>query len=819
MSDIALSKIGGLIKTEDDLNKIELIRQQFTKEKSAIDVKLSTSTQLQIDSIRDNVAQLDNTMKKMTDIQGSVSKIKQIHEESITSVKDYEIIREMTTINQSFNQISSLYIDIKNLQPLLKELNNEILKEYNGIHDDLLYPLPNFLGIHYRYTQIRNFQDYLEYYTRSLSDDLKSIIYNIISNVKETIKLFDELVNECIMSITETARDNNYTCLYNLIAIILWEDQQDIKLELMDNLQLLKFDINQDYQNFRSKKRHYKKFFFEKFKISLESQFNECINFYSQDKIALYDNLQWLEEEILFIHEVLSPLFPKEWGIDEFVQKVYYDKLHDFTMEMINQEPPAEDILKILSYDKKFENFIKECDGKTTSIIGEDLKTTVLDDYLNSITSKMKEWNQSLINQETKFFTERLKAPDVYPYEDVIEDEDNFNNITSVSIHISAFVLPDFKTPLNMLKQQADVAAESQYSKILVEVIESWCSCTTIRIENFKTIIDEENDRYFTVFNNEKFLVKESKAKKLFTKKPTIVNIDELTPEEQQNISREGLIEYLSALANSLEISNETINEKFTKTYLDKVHSNYHTRISEAFQTTTDNSIELSIKISNSICKIIINDLYPELCKLFSKKWLEDGQKQTGEVMMASLIAETIAEYMRDLRSYSIYTVYKDLFQLLLDNFVCSYLKIGFENILYGDGKKINPEVQGYKSFASRIRLDAELLFDGLQDLFTKKDLQYLFTSLSAIEKIGDLATCPDPMINIPAIWSSDILPIFYNCSLDYIKAVVYCRKDMEKTQWKILEKQLIDLQNDYHNKVDAPQFSVLTLDNFEINI
>ncbi|KAI5959089.1 SEC6 [Candida pseudojiufengensis] len=819
MSDIALSKIGGLIKTEDDLSKIELIRQQFAKEKSAIDVKLSTSTQLQIDSIRDNVAQLDNTMKKMIDIKGSVSKIKQIHNESITSVKDYEIIRKMTTINQSLNQISSLYNDIKNLKPLLKELNTDITKEYESINNDLLYPLPNLLLIHYRYTQIRNFQDYLEFYTKSLSDDLRSIVLNIISNVKDTIKLFDELLNECIMSITETARDNNYSCLYNVIGIIIWEDQQDIKLDLMNDLSLAKSDINQDYKNFRSKKRNYKRFFFEKFKISLESQFNECINFYSNDKIALYDNLQWLEEEIIFIHQILDPLFPKNWKIDEFVQKVYYDKLHNFTMEMINLEPPAEDILRILSYDKKFETFIKQCDGKTTSIIGEDLKNSVLEDYLKSITTKMKEWNESLIKQETKFFTERNKAPDVYPFEQTIEEEDNFNNITEIDIQIPAFVLPDFKTPLNMLKQQADVAAESQYSKILVEVIESWCQCTNIRMENFKIIIDEENDRYFTIFNNEKFLINQSKAKRLFTKKPTVVNVDELTPEEQRNISREGLIEYLVALANSLEISNEIVNDKFKSNYLEKVHSNYHQRISTAFENTTETSIELSIKISNSICKIIINDLYPELGKLFSKKWLEDGQKQTGEIMMASLISETIAEYMREVRSYSVYTIYKELFQLLLDNFVCSYLKIGFENILYGDGKKINPETTGYKSFASRIRLDAELIFEGLQDLFTKKDLKYLFTSLSAIEKIGDLSTCPDPMHNIPAIWSSDILPVFYDCSIDYIKAIVYCRKDMEKSQWKELEPKLIELKKQYHSEVESPNFAVLTLDNFEINI
>lgn len=819
MSDLALSKIGGLIKSPEDLSKLDDIRQQFAKEKSTVDIKLSTTTDVQITSINHNLAQLNQTIANLEEIKGGISKFHNTYEESVSSVKDYDLIRRIISINQYLNQVTSLYEDIRRLRGILDTLNRDIINETNIIKDDLSYTLPNILVIHYRYTQIRNFADYLENYSQTLSDDFKSIVYNIISPVRETIRLFDELLNECIMSITESTKIDNFELLYKVVSIILWEDKEDTKLSVMQNLNLIKNDANKRYNDFRFKRRNYRKFFFERFKLTFEDTFNSCVDHYRSDPIGLYDNLQWLEDELMFVYKYLSPLLPKDWQFGAFTEKVFYDKLHQYTMDMINQEPPAEDILRILLYDKKFGNYLKQLEGTAKSIIGDDLKENVLDDYLKNITDKMKEWNDSLMKQETAYFADRVREPEKYPFEQVIEDEDAFNNVLEISVDMTAYVLADFNTPLSMLKQQADVAAESGYSKILVAVIEGWCSAFIARVENFQVVVDEEMDRYFAVFGNEKFLIKESKAKRLFKKRPTIVNVDDLSPEEQQNISRPGLVEYFGALANSFEISGETITSKFIDAYKEKVHTNYHVKISQAFESAAASVNSLNSEVCIAISNIIINDLYVEMCNLFTKHWLEDGMKQTGDAMLATKMTETIFEYLNELRDYCIYTIYQNLCQIFLDRFICAYLKIGFENILLGDGKKINPETQGYKSFASRVQKDAELLFGGLQDLFTIKDKRYLFATVSAIDFLGELGTTPNPMEDIPNLWKFRILPVFYNCSTDYVKAVVYCRKDMDKTQWRTLEPILEDMKVKYHEEVEPPQYPVLTLDDFEFTV
>lgn len=144
-----------------------------------------------------------------------------------------------------------------------------------------------------------------------------------------------------------------------------------------------------------------------------------------------------------------------------------------------------------------------------------------------------------------------------------------------------------------------------------------------------KWFFDEEMDRYFTVFSNEKFLIKESKAKRLFKKRPTVVNVDELSPEEQLNISRPGILEYFGALANSFEISGESMTSKFINTYKEKVHTNYHVKISQAFESAISSSDSLNSEICIAISNIIINDLYVIMCNLFTKmvrRWYETNR-------------------------------------------------------------------------------------------------------------------------------------------------------------------------------------------------
>lgn len=839
MSDAALSRIAHLVKVEDDLGKIPNLRQQFVKEKGSIDVKLNSTTQIQIDSILQNLAKLNSSATKLSSIKGNLGKINQIYDESVSSIKDYETIKTMTNVNQFFTQVQNLYSDISTFKRYLDDINKMIQNELEIISEDILYPIPNIFKIHYNLTQARNFEDYLEKESEDLSDDLKSIVYKIVAPLRKTKKLFDDLLREIIISITEALKEDNSELVFKLIKIIEFETSEDLKFQLSDQLNLnqSKNLKNINYANYRGRPRNYRKFFFDKLEESLADTFNKCIEHFEADKLMVYDNLNWLEDELVFVVDRLAPLFPKHWDLSNFFENVYYNKLHKFTMEVINTDPPAEDLMRILAYNSQYSNFVvalhtspdEENNNRKSvvkkeqkSIIGDDLKNIVLEDYLKVIVSKMEEWNNNLMKQETESFHAREGPPDIYSYRQSIEDEDAQDQIIVLDVDGEVFVLPDFKTPLTMLKEQADVAANSGYGKILVGVIENWSSCYIKRALNYQEIIEEEFDKYMSVYNNDNFLLKQSKAKRLFRKKTTQPAYDtaNMSPEELAAISKPGLIEYLTALGNTYEINTDRLQDKFLPNYKSKVHTSYQSRIEQAFTDTVTPSTELNALVIRGIVDIIINDLYPALSQVFTKSWYDDGKSQhSDEPNMAQRVLETIGEYMEELRGYASYDIYLVTFNILLDSFISAYIRIGYENILHGEGKKIDPTAtKKFKSFSDSVGRDATIFYGTLSPLFTRKDSAYLLNSLRAIEFLGDLAVCEDPIGTIPQIWENEILSSFYYCSVEYVRGICMCRKDMDPKLVNLLVNQLVEVQRNYHASVEPPAMITGTLNDFYYN-
>lgn len=831
MNDIALSRIDNLIKVEDDLSKLASLRQQFAKEKSSLERQLAIATQQQTDLIMSNLSKLNEAVLRLNDIKGNINKVNNAYEDSITNVKDYETIQKMTSLNQFLNQVSFIYQDIKNFRQYLDELNVEISQELQIIQEDISYPLNNIFDIHFKVTQVRNFADYLEL-DSGLSDDLRSIVYKIVAPLRKTVGLYNDLITEIIISVTESARDGNLELVYKLITIIEYEANEDLKLDLVTCLNLSNNDIKSlNYKKFRNRKRNHKKLFYDKLKEGLDDTFLKCLDHFRQDKMLVFDNLQWLEDELVFVHQQLNPLFPENWQISSFIQDVYYDNLHKFTMDIINSDPPAEDLMKILSYDSHYNKFISGLQNLSSSgdrksivkkeqrsIIGTELKDLVLDDYMKVIILRNDEWNKTLIEQESQTFINREYPPDKYVYLQTIEDEDANNNTILVDIENEVYVLPDFKTPLTMLKEQADVAADSGYSKILVGVIENWSVCYIQRIQNYQRIIEDEIARYMTAYTNQRFLIQQSKTQRFFRfnskKDLPPIDVENMTPEQLAEISREGLIEYLAALGNTYEITTDRLQDKFLERYKEKVHSNYHSRIDKAFNDILSPSTELDAQVIRNIVDIIINDIYPALSEVFKKSWYDSP---TGEPTMADRIVETLAEYMSELRSYCTYDIYLVTSSILIDAFVSDYIRIGYQNILQGDGKKIDPKsTKEYNFFQEAIERDITIFFEGLLPLLTRKDSNFLVGSLSAIELLVDLAICTNIKVDVIEIWKQSILPKFYHCSVEYVRGILLCRKDIDTKEVNALIPQLNKIKLKYHEEFDPPQLPMSTLNDFE---
>lgn len=830
MSEAALSRISSLIKVEDDLLKIDSLRQQFTKERNSVDAKLNATTQEQIDSIISNLERLNVSAQKLGDIKGNIEKIDVVFGESITQVKEYDTLRSVSGLYETMMQVQNLYKDTANFREYLGKVDNMIAAEMEYITEDISYPMHDLPKIHFHVTQARNFLEYLMFESQKLSDDTQSLVTKITVPVKQTVRRFDQLLKEAIISITEAVKGENTDLVARVVQIVEYEAAEDAKVVLTESLGLIPEKKRKllAYSKFRAGPRNYMKFFYSKLDESLADTFNKCVDHFAEDKMLVYDNLDWLEDELVFVVHTLAPLFPEPWGMADFIQSSYYELLHKFTMELINANPPAEDLMQILAYDSHYNTFIgslQVATGKANkdqrSILGEDLKASVLEDYMKVITLKMEEWNDNLMKQAAETFITRLEPPDVYAYRQSIEDFDEYDHVLEIEKVIDVYVLPDFKTSMSMFKEQADAAAESGYGKVLVGVIEHWSKCYNQRVAAYMRLVHEETRKYMLIYDNEKFLQRDSKIKKIFKKSlnnnPPEIDVENMTDEELAQFSLPGLIEYLTALCNTYEINLDRLQDKFLPTYLDKVHASYHDRIQLAFNETITPSTDLNAQVVGVMKEIIINDLYPALSKVFTKEWYEGERTHTStEPIMAETVVTTLVEYMGDLRGYASYDIFSLTFQIVLDLFVCRYIQIGYQNILHGDGKKIDPKAtKRSKSFSDAVNRDITILYDGLASLLSRKDAVMLLKSLTALEMLTTLATMDNIFEYIPQMWEEEILETYYDCSVEYVRGILLCRKDVDSKLVPALIDTLEDSKKKYHATVEPPLAPLITLNGF----
>lgn len=824
--EVILSKIKGIVDTEKNSAELLKVRDQLVKEKKLIDDKLRDETQKQFDIIMLNLKNLNQSTLRLNSIKANVQKVNQVSEESIFKLNDYELIKKTISIYQFFNTVENLYDDILKFKKNICNLHLKLKHEYQKMKEDMMYTLPNIFSIHYELNQTRNFSDYLKYFSKNLSEDLNTIINKLIFPVQRLVSIFDDFLSDAIFQMTEAAKKKNVEFIFKIIKIIDIETKEDLKFSLMESLNFTQSFTSKtfDYLSFRLQKRNYKSFFYKKLKQNVLENFNKNLSNFKEKNISIFEKIQWLEDEIRFLIIVFDPLFPENWNIGITIQSIYKECINNFTYDLINTDLPADELSKILSYDINYKKFINNLYQQISekesnkivykklsdSILNDDLKNKILDDYLKVIISRMREWNENLIKQEISFFVKRDSPPEVYDYHQIVEDENSEGEIIVVELETFIYVLPDFKTSLTILKEHTSVAVESGYSKILVDVIEEWSLCYIKKIEAYQVIVEEEYEKYISVYGNNNSISDQKKKKKFKHR-----SFDSLNKPTSKPISNPGLIEYLIALGNTYELNTDKLHDSYLHEFKVKSHKSFHSRIKNAFQNTLVPTTELNAQIIRTVVDIIMNDLYPALSIVFTDEWYYSSESLEN-FGICQKIAETVKEYMEEFKDYSSFEIYLVTLNVLLDSLIISYLKYGYRNIISGNSKKIDQKAEAVSNrFSDAIDRDVTTLYKNFEPLFTRKDSYYLLNNLRAIEFLPDLALCENPLEYIPELWENQILKTLNNCSVDYIKGICKCRKDLDKNQINHLCEKLLKIKLESYTYYGSLKPEVYSLQDF----
>lgn len=649
----ALSKISQLLKTDDDLDKISTLKEQLIQEKLTLEVELKSRSQKQLDNILEKFQSLQLCQDQIKNLKNFIRDINVVANESFDSIERYELINKLTKIHEIFEIVITISERIADFQNELTEVDEMIVNEdYENI--DIDHKVGNLLPIHYKLTKLLDFRDQILELSKFASDDSKFTVKRLFTRVNPVVIKFEQMISNIISGLVESVKIGNNSLVIRLAKIIEFEEVHDNRIR--SKREILQRSISEKDRKWgidkllfeqiisgtvadRVEERGYKQFFINKIQESIKEIFENCwATFESKGEepelFEILQNLDWVFSDLKCVQQDLTRLLPSTWDIFDIYFHFYYEELNKVVNKLIEREPETYFILDILEFDEKYREITKNEFGPKygKTIIGENSKNQLLDDYLNLIVMKMNEWMGNLMKTEQDLFRSRLTAPE--------QDAEKL------------YALEGSKIVFQMFTQQCDVASGSGQGKILDGVISKFSQLLIDRQNEWSKIIKSEVSKLITLNNRER-------------------SKNHGNDEEEIEPVPPGLIEYLIALGND-QMRGADYTEAISNKYGSMVSKKYQQSITQNLENAIDGFANLAKQCCDGLIVLIFDDLEMVFKKIFDKAWFSN--KGDGDNFV-QLISDTIYEYFGDFNESMNQYLFEILTEEIIEEVVLRYLK------------------------------------------------------------------------------------------------------------------------------------------------
>ena len=477
--------------------------------------------------------------------------------------------------------------------------------------------MPNLLLIHYELSQLNEFRDQAMYQGRN-SEDVKRTLKRYFERLEKINEEFDSCFWELTRAILDITRCSNPSLVVKLAKIIELEERLDEKSVAVQEAKSHYQDLANKFRSIRGSPRtlkHYFARFEETIEQSVQEMFDQHVEKYGEDFLAMLENLDWIYDDLRLVLEEIVPCMPPKWKIFEVYVKYMHKRVYDTIKNIVASVPDAGTIIKLLEWIKTYKSTMSREMGipeaKLVPPLLDGKESVLIDEYLHIIIRKVEEWMENLGNTERKEFMERTTSPD--------EDADG------------KYISGGASIMFQMISQQIDVAADSGQGRVLVAVVE----------ECVRVIKNRQTQWMDTL---------QSEVKKQIE-----------TPEEVPD----GLVEYTIALAN-----DQILCADYTEAILGRteplVSKKYKAKISTGFGQSIDGFLDLAKFCLTIILQIVFNDLKPALVPIFSSSWYGGSD--------VSRITATLKDYSDVFQAHLNEYLFETLMEDMLVEFLKSYM-------------------------------------------------------------------------------------------------------------------------------------------------
>lgn len=721
----AWERLAALIKTEQDVSRIDVLKQDLQKDQKAISLQLERETQLLKDRGIEGMEDLGKSLKALQNLRANLQKIDRLKDESFTSIDRYNVIADATDAYEVLHEAQSVYDTFKDMNEVSSRLNSLIDSINSGESES-----GDLMRVHYHLTYLRDFHDRMAVLAQRSTNDVKNTVQKLDIMIKPFVEKFDGLLEIVATDLISFIAEGDFTVVIQMIKLIDYEEREDLKIQAALSVAQNKTGVSDNKLLFssigRRVPRGYKDKFMQWVSESVSDRFATIRDQYFEKEPAvevfgMLQGLDWIAEDLETLKAAQPRIFPERWDFWQTLFKWYMDNLAKLMDELIELEPETSIVFDILQFDKDFRaQLCSQLDIPKSSImtvIGEEAKARLLDDCERLLVEKMNEWFSTRLEKEQQMFVSRSLPPDT--------DAEGYTTIQ------------DSNVVFKMFQQQIDVAIGSAQGKILFGVIENFCRLVSSSREKWRLVVDDQLEG-LTHFTN--------------------------APEtEQESMSFPGgIVEYLVALSND-QTRSAAYMETLTSKVMPMVSSKYRDMIHVTVDKAMDECVNFSHVCIQSLVNIFFSDVKLAVESIFTKEWYSNGLK------LVTNIVDTFEEYLHDFDTFLFSYMARILWESLMDKTLRGYLQC-----LKRDRKFRVPKV------FDCIKRDVGILYTFFFKVYPNEVVvQDKLIILQHLMEFIEYQEDEDFLL----LWEQDCLPQFNDLPVSFLEAILRSRDDFDEAR------------------------------------
>ncbi|BFZ55620.1 SNARE-binding exocyst subunit S6 [Savitreella phatthalungensis] len=663
-AETAVARLTDLLKTPDDLDKIDALIERFTRERAALDAQLNVAIQAQLDIIQSGLGAITTAQNDMVNIKQEMEKLDKTCTDTQSLVRDFATIDTISKCHINFANTLEMVEHLESMGETLENLRQQLDQDRESAEAQA--NSRNLLPMHFQLSKLLDFRDQALRQAVKARKDVQETLRRYFIPLDKFEREFEEHLFMLSSILLDILRTGDPSVVVRVCKIIYMEDQQDKRAQALeqasktsarstnqqrstssgntgswsasassaaDNSIIKRFGA---FANTGRQSRDYKAKFLSAIERAVKADFQGCAESFNEP-LEMLDNLEWIFQDLTLVQEELVKRTPPEWGMFDVFVGFYHSNLSDLLNKVVKLEPDGQTILKLLEWVKLYNSTMKAELGVDVKNLEPKLldgrENELVEDYLKLIVRKLEEWMSSLEKTETKSFVERTESPEESP-----------EGIYGMQGAVIMF---------QMVSQQIDVAADSGQGRVLASVV-SECD----------RVMAKTREHWQQMLEHEVSLVKSSRERLAQSTNSNRSGGDQSGVDEPPP----GLTDYIMALAND-QIRAADYCEAISARLSPLVSAKYGKPIVDALSSSTDGFLDLAKSCLSQLVELISLDVRAAFDTLFTKAWYDDSHAGAMK-----LICNTYAEYLEDVQAHLTPDLRGVFVEALLESFIADYI-------------------------------------------------------------------------------------------------------------------------------------------------